>query len=110
MILIKPIKDRDYLSIEFSGHAGYAPIGQDIICSAVSSLYYSLCAVLTEKEIEFSLSEDGDKKLIFCKNMIAEPYFDMVIIGCFNISQTFPDYCKVQSFNEFSSHDTSHEK
>ncbi len=32
--------------VEISGHAGYAPAGQDIICAAVSAIGYTLIASL----------------------------------------------------------------
>lgn len=28
--------------IEVTGHAGYAPVGQDIVCASVSTLFYTL--------------------------------------------------------------------
>ena len=34
-------KDNSYIGIQIAGHAGYAPSGKDIVCSAVSSLYIS---------------------------------------------------------------------
>lgn len=37
-------------SLEISGHAGYAPAGQDIVCAGVSTLYGVLVAELDERE------------------------------------------------------------
>ena len=34
--------------ITVSGHAGYAPAGQDIVCAAVSALTYALAGYLEE--------------------------------------------------------------
>lgn len=34
--------------ITVSGHAGYAPTGQDIVCAAVSALTYALAGYLEE--------------------------------------------------------------
>lgn len=34
--------------ITVSGHAGYAPAGQDIVCAAVSALMYALAGYLEE--------------------------------------------------------------
>lgn len=34
--------------ITVSGHAGYAPAGQDIVCAAVSALAYALAGYLEE--------------------------------------------------------------
>ena len=34
--------DVENMCVEVSGHAGYAPAGQDIVCAAVSTLIYTL--------------------------------------------------------------------
>lgn len=34
--------------ITVGGHAGYAPVGQDIVCAAVSALTYALAGYLEE--------------------------------------------------------------
>ena len=36
--------------ITVSGHAGHAPVGQDIVCAAVSALMYALAGYLEETE------------------------------------------------------------
>lgn len=36
--------------LEASGHAGYAPAGQDIVCAGVSTLMQTLCALLAGEE------------------------------------------------------------
>ena len=42
--------------LEVSGHAGYAETGKDIICSAVSILFYTLAQSLSEAR--YALEED----------------------------------------------------
>lgn len=34
--------------VEISGHAGYAPRGQDIVCAGISALYLTLCEALED--------------------------------------------------------------
>lgn len=36
--------------LEASGHAGYAPAGQDIVCAGASTLMQTLCALLADEE------------------------------------------------------------
>lgn len=40
--MIKIKIDVEGMRLEISGHAGYAPAGQDIVCAAVSTLAYTL--------------------------------------------------------------------
>lgn len=40
----------DKLELKISGHAGQAEKGQDIVCSAVSILFYTLAQAVTDSE------------------------------------------------------------
>lgn len=44
MIRVRAVERR----ITVSGHAGHAPVGQDIVCAAVSALMYALAGYLEE--------------------------------------------------------------
>ena len=61
-VIIKRDKDKVVKGIEIKGHAGYAEYGQDIICSAVSSLALNMANSVeefTEDHVEGSVSDDG---------------------------------------------------
>ena len=61
-VIIKRDKDKVVKGIEIKGHAGYAEYGQDIICSAVSSLALNMANSVeefTDDHFEGSVSEDG---------------------------------------------------
>ena len=38
------------LRLEASGHAGYAPAGQDIVCAGASTLMQTLCALMAARK------------------------------------------------------------
>ena len=75
------VKYRDTYIFQCSGHTGYATAGEDILCSAVSVLCYTLREYLSGAEldsrlgkfrhtfvpgevvIEFSAADDGDTAL-----------------------------------------------
>lgn len=95
MTLIE-IKDK-YISV--SGHSGYAPIGSDIVCSAISTLiqatYNYLEAVGNELDIE---SSDGYLKVIF-KSELNRAGDD--IVNCFitmakDLESQYEKYIKVE--------------
>ena len=61
-VIIKRDKDKVAKGIEIKGHAGYAEYGQDIICSAVSSLALNMANSVeefTDDHFEGSVSDDG---------------------------------------------------
>ena len=48
MIRIRVTRRDSGLEIFAEGHAGYAPVGQDIVCAGVSALLYGFVAYLRE--------------------------------------------------------------
>ena len=57
--------DKAYKAFYMNGHSGYAKIGQDIICSSASVLFYtavnSLIEICGMSEEDFNINEDkGD--------------------------------------------------
>ena len=61
-VIIRCDKDKVAKGIEIKGHAGYGEYGQDIICSAVSSLALNMANSVeefTEDHFEGSVSDDG---------------------------------------------------
>lgn len=61
-VIIRRDKDKVAKGIEIKGHAGYGEYGQDIICSAVSSLALNMANSVeefTDDHFEGSVSDDG---------------------------------------------------
>ena len=61
-VIIRRDKDKVAKGIEIKGHAGYGEYGQDIVCSAVSSLALNMANSVeefTEDHFEGSVSDDG---------------------------------------------------
>ena len=54
MVRVNYIKDGSVICISLSGHAGYANVGEDIVCSACSILAYTLAQSL------IAMAEDGN--------------------------------------------------
>ena len=77
--MIEARYDSDELILSLTGHAGYAPIGQDIVCAGVSTLVYTLinscCCEITGDSVRVK-----DNRAVF----------DAVILGLDMISKKFP--------------------
>ena len=61
-VIIRRDKDKVAKGIEIKGHAGYGEYGQDINCSAVSSLALNMANSVeefTDDHFEGSVSDDG---------------------------------------------------
>ncbi len=85
---------------EISGHSGYAEEGQDIVCSAVSSVAYMVVNTVTEiKKINAKAEDkDGyiffhipDDKLVDCQDIM-----EGMLLHMNELAEQYPDYLKVE--------------
>lgn len=60
-------ENNQYVSYSISGHANFAPKGQDIICAGVSALYIAVTNVLI-KEHAATIDVDGSIQLGIIKD------------------------------------------
>lgn len=100
MIVIERKKDR----ITIKGHANYAPIGQDIVCSAVSVLVQTLIQSveeLTTDRIEYDMQPGTVDIKFWCLSEQSKTLVDAFFIGIERTAEAFPDNVKL---TELSSH------
>lgn len=86
--------------ITVTGHAGYAPNGQDIVCAAVSTLAYTLIysiEALAADKIGY-LIRDGDIEINY-KNLSEKGKLlvDSFFIGIANLIEQYPDNVRLAS-------------
>lgn len=85
--MIRALYDRQAMRISVTGHAGYAPRGQDIVCAGASTLYYTLRAALeaeaeagrgsiTERdgEIDFAAEAEGQERARLIMDTVWQGY------------------------------------
>ena len=106
MIEVKYFNKNGRYGISVTGHAGYAPAGQDIVCASISTLLVGLGNYLTEHEnshdwkvLEVRLEEadsnveviiDDPKYILYTDNEILDNLFTMVIEQMKDISELYP--------------------
>lgn len=84
--------------IKVSGHAGYAPEGQDIVCSAVSVLTQNLVESirgLTKDEIKCEISHGSADIEYGNLSEKALTLVDSFFIGIAMIADEYPDYVRI---------------
>lgn len=98
--MITVIADRIEYSISIEGHAGYcSEKGKDIVCAAVSILYYTFCMMLTESEdklLSLEMSEgDGIARIKWCPQEgyanIIDTIYNMFITGIRLLHENYPN-------------------
>lgn len=106
MIQAKIVKSgKEIEGFRISGHAGYAPSGQDIVCAAVSFLSITVVNSL-EKQLgaEGSVqSEDGylsyqlPEGLSQEQRQVAQIILRTLVTGLQNLQETYPKYISIQN-------------
>jgi len=86
---------KDY-SLTVEGHAGYADKGMDIVCSAASILFYTLCVSLSRRKIDFTKrEEEGNAKIkadvCTAFTFDADVTFDTICAGYIILAQNYPE-------------------
>lgn len=84
--------------ITVSGHARFAPHGQDIVCAAVSTLAQNLIAsveALTEDEIEYVVQSGKIDIKHGDLSEAAQLLVDSFFVGCQLVANSYPDNVKV---------------
>lgn len=90
MIVIERKKD----GISIRGHANYAPIGQDIVCSAVSVLVQTLIQSveeLTADKIEYSMQPGTVDIKFWSLSDHSKVLINSFFIGIEGIATAYPD-------------------
>ena len=84
--------------IEINGHAGYARRGRDIVCAAVSALYWTFKASVDElAEDEIKAEKTADMIVIEYKNLSANAQLLMssFFIGLSRLARDYPNNVKL---------------
>jgi uncharacterized protein YsxB (DUF464 family) len=96
MHLITIYNNENRISVE--GHANYGPYGQDIVCSAISTLlqtYIESVANLSNDEIKYSIGEGRafveHKALSVQGKVLRESFF----IGINGVAAAYPDNVQI---------------
>lgn len=105
MVEIRHSNDNNVFEMELKGHAGYAEIGQDIVCSAISILAYSLSEKLENMAYE---RNDMTSSYMFCEGdsritveyedtakEIIEAVVDTILCGLAGLQSNYPDYIQI---------------
>lgn len=86
-------------SIHVLGHAGAGPPGQDIVCSAVSTLAQNLISSieeLTDDKIKHSISpgmvDIDHEELSEASKLLVDSFF----LGICRIANSYPEYVRIQ--------------
>ena len=88
-------------SLVVVGHAGYSSEGNDIVCSGVSAIVYSLLGFLhnaVDKDDRLTASVDSGESLIFWKGNSVEvnAAFQMAVIGLAQMAKKHPHHVSVE--------------
>ena len=85
-------------NITVTGHAGYAPPGQDIVCAAVSTLFQTLIKSiedLAHDEISYHIAQNRANIDYGNLSEKSRTLIDSFFVGITMIASEYPDYIRV---------------
>lgn len=92
----------DFWGLECSGHSGFAEFGQDIVCSAISTLCGTLHIALSKVLNLPIIHKQDDKQGFFhleLKNkkdsIIANKFFQTIYYSFCEIANSYPKFVKI---------------
>lgn len=103
MIKIAARRQNHTYSLVIKGHANFSK-GKDIVCSAVSALYFALLAAAEKDEGVYSLKSreaDGYGKIEFSGGENMKGAFNMAMEGFLLLQRNFPKNVKIERIGNY---------
>lgn len=103
MITVTFTESGKKLSLRIKGHAGYAEIGNDIVCSSASILAYTLASIVDSFDIDATINLAGGDTTIECECEDNETYvkvanaFHYTQVGYALLAQHYPQYVRLDA-------------
>ncbi|WP_130837188.1 ribosomal-processing cysteine protease Prp [Lachnoclostridium sp. Marseille-P6806] len=96
MIRIVCTRSEDSYNLSVKGHAGYAALGSDIVCAAVSMLVYTLIERTEEltKDVQLSIDK-GDVSIMAAGDGVSLA-FDTILSGFRLLAGQYPEHISLR--------------
>lgn len=94
MIKVQYSNDR----ITVTGHSGYAPPGQDIVCAAVSTLLQTMVFTIEQKEpgaIRYRLLPGDSEVQITHPSELTKTLADAFFVGVTAVADAYPEHVRI---------------
>lgn len=85
----------DEVTIEITGHAGFAEKGQDIVCSAISILIQTLAAHLDNVADRYECTMNEGYAYIYATGYEAKIAAETIMAGFYLLAENYPDYVSI---------------
>lgn len=98
MIKARIKQDKDYYAMTLDGHAGYNNEGNDIVCAAVSTVFYSLVLMLSSCEgADLTYSDVLGSSHIVCNGTSEEirAAYKMARLTLLHLARQYPQNIKI---------------
>ena len=92
------LDENKYSYLKVTGHAEFADEGQDLICAAVSSIFYGLMNALDEmpEDAEVHDNPDDIEIRILSDDQTVQNYINLVLIQLKTIEYSYGDFITIK--------------
>ncbi len=94
MLTVKLKQSENKLQIDFHGHAAYAERGKDIVCAAVSALYYTLTEGIRQ-QAPAAIAVKGESVSLDLSSPAAAAIAKAVMSSLLSIADAYPDHIRL---------------
>ena len=90
--------ENKYSYLKVTGHAEFADEGQDLICAAVSSIFYGLMNALDEMPNDAEVHDNPDdiEIRILSDDQTVQDYINLVLIQLKTIEYSYGDFISIK--------------
>lgn len=101
MIVIKYEQRHDGFGLWITGHAHYAEEGKDIVCAAVSALYYALTNYCIQNAKSCEYEADPGDSYVIAHGLFMEAFY-VILTGLNIIAEQYKDYVVIKEVKTLS--------
>lgn len=93
--MIRITTNEKALSVRAEGHSGYDKKGRDIVCAAVSILFYAYAAELLKTGVKTEIRDDGNVFEIVPEGGSRSSY-DTVMMGLRLLAESYENHVRIE--------------
>ena len=88
-------EEGDEISVDISGHAGYAKKGMDVVCSAISMLGCTMLAYFEVDHEQFNYIQQDGHIWAYAKGENIPTAFHVIMMGYHLLEDNYPEHIEV---------------
>lgn len=91
MVIVDLVKTQDEYILNVSGHALFAPIGEDIVCAGISSIIFGALNAFDSMLENVQIEVNSKIQVICAKEQLSDDLFLFLMIQLKTVASSYPN-------------------